>query len=73
LKWQNPKRVKTKQNSRAFAISTGTLSIDAFAGKAFPKEGLCDRAQKQPQGMELQQLQHFQLISFFPIAMGLLL
>jgi hypothetical protein len=33
-----PKRVKSKQNSRAFAISTGTLTIDAFAGKAFPKE-----------------------------------
>jgi hypothetical protein len=30
--------------------------------------GLCDRAQKQPQGMELQQ---FQLNSLFPIAMEL--
>lgn len=30
--------------------------------------GLCGRAQKQPQGMELQQ---FQFISFFPIAIEL--
>jgi hypothetical protein len=35
-----PKRVKSKQNSRTCTILTGTLSIDAFAGKAFRKRNV---------------------------------